>query len=663
MRIFKAICLSITVQASLVYGCGPWLPEAYVLRNDSLFYEPPEVGFAAELKHLLPESVPHEAVLTDVHSDHKLMLGDLRESLGSQSLDSEDIESLLGQYAEFRESLKSYKLYGRILTDTDGEDAATGVKGLQIPEGLPEDFRLYEEGAVAYHLGHLDEARRCWESLLKLPEAERQYRSVTAAFMLARTDPDNASDGYAQVRDLVDAGFADSLGLAAASIGREAQAYLKQGDYLEAIDLYLQQWVSGYGNAIQSLEITSSHAWAGSDSEQFAELAKEVQSRAVLTAHLLTQYEDAGAQQRRQRLLEALPDARTLQVAEAGRFALIEYQANQLSAARLWLNFSAPDDALALWVRSKLLLRSGKIEEGRILMLALTESFDGKEPYWQRLDTKRAWAELGLLYMREARYDDAAEAFWNADSWQDCAYVLERVMETDELLNWLEKRPSVSDITVLYHDRNPTHLAARRLMREARFSEALAFFSTDLKNRAETYISSMKQAHDVTKDAKFRAMNFWSAARIMRDSGMDLFGSELAPDHAWLDGDFDWGEIDDRRREFWWSSSHKINRPASGELSRSQASRVRPSERFHYRYRALQLAELAAGLLSNNDENAARIYTVSASWIQNRDPAAADRLFKQLAVRCPDTELGRAALENNWFPQIDLADHEPFVDG
>jgi hypothetical protein len=89
-------------------------------------------------------------------------------------------------------------------------------------------------------------------------------------------------------------------------------------------------------------------------------------------------------------------------------------------------------------------------------------------------------------------------------------------------------------------------------------------------------------------------------------------------------------------------------------------SGILPNKRFHYRYRAVRLAELAAGLLPNNDEQAARIYCVAGSGIQQRDPAEADRLYQQLVVRCPATTLGQAASAAHWFPQLKLAAVEPF---
>lgn len=670
MPIKSYLALSVFFVAPLLQACGPWLPESYLLRNDEVFYAPPELGFAAELKHLLPEAVPHQAVLDQEPAGGPTAVQELRAALSAKGVEQGASERIVAEFGQFRRSLNDAKRYldtqpypgSQVLRDRAESDAKrSALENLKVPEGLPSEFRLYLAGALAYYQGELSEARAHWKALLQLPEEARHYRSVMAAFMMAKTCPDEDPAGYESVRSLAGDGFADSLGLAAASYGRQAQLYLSHGAFLPAMDLYLQQWASGYANAVQSLEITARRAWDQGNEESFLKLVENETARAVLTAYLLTRHDGELNRHRRQRFLEALPGIKGLEVAEAGRFALVEYQENNLSAARLWLNHAQADDALALWVRSKLLLREGRIDEGRTLMLALTNSFEAKPPDWRRLDTQRAWGELGLLYLREERFSEAADAFLNAGSWQDCAYVLERLLSTEDLLAWLKKHAERHPDAEGWYGMDARSLVARRLMREARFEQALELFNPQLRAHAEDYIQCMQAAFNSKDDASVRAQHFWGAARIMRDFGMPLFGSELAPDYTWLRGQFELEDIYEARKKVRWTSGYQINEVSYGEMDRGAKTRVQPEERFHYRYRAVHLAELAAGLLPNNDENAARIYLVAASWIKKRDPVVADRLYKQLAVRCAETELGQSALEMKWFPPVALKEHEPFV--
>jgi hypothetical protein len=55
--------------------------------------------------------------------------------------------------------------------------------------------------------------------------------------------PNEAVQYFQQVRDLARSGFADSVGLAAASLGLEARIYLEQKKYDRAIEMYLEQWL------------------------------------------------------------------------------------------------------------------------------------------------------------------------------------------------------------------------------------------------------------------------------------------------------------------------------------------------------------------------------------------------------------------------------------
>jgi hypothetical protein len=86
-------------------------------------------------------------------------------------------------------------------------------------------------------------------------------------------------------------------------------------------------------------------------------------------------------------------------------------------------------------------------------------------------------------------------------------------------------------------------------------------------------------------------------------------------------------------------------------------NRVNPWRRFHYRYRAADLAWEAASLLPSGDEKAGMLAT-AGSWIEHSDPQAADRFYKQLVRCCGSTELGREADELRWFPEANACPNE-----
>ena len=73
-------------------------------------------------------------------------------------------------------------------------------------------------------------------------------------------DDDRALDYFRQVAELARQGFADSAGLATASIGREARIYLRRKNYEHAIELYLEQFAAGDDSAVVSLRWTAAAA-------------------------------------------------------------------------------------------------------------------------------------------------------------------------------------------------------------------------------------------------------------------------------------------------------------------------------------------------------------------------------------------------------------------
>jgi hypothetical protein len=106
---------------------------------------------------------------------------------------------------------------------------------LTVPEGLPGEFADYLRGAIAYRQKQPEAARQAWQALLQRPAEQRRQRSTWAAYMLGRSygdqNPTEALRWFQQTRDLAKEGYADSLGLASASLGWEAQIALKQGRY------------------------------------------------------------------------------------------------------------------------------------------------------------------------------------------------------------------------------------------------------------------------------------------------------------------------------------------------------------------------------------------------------------------------------------------------
>jgi hypothetical protein len=142
---------------------------------------------------------------------------------------------------------------------------------------------------------------------------------------------------------------------------------------------------------------------------------------------------------------------------------------------------------------------------------------------------------------------------------------------------------------------------------------------------------------------------FVEAATKTRTDGMELLGTELAPDWHCFDGNSE----GDLTAQFRTNENFTLMPASPDELSRYAQHRADPEMRFHYRYQAAFLGWEAAKMLPNDSDDTARILCLSGSWLKVRDPETADLFYKALARRCPNTEIGAEANRIHWFPQLD----------
>jgi len=109
---------------------------------------------------------------------------------------------------------------------------------------------------------------------------------------------------------------------------------------------------------------------------------------------------------------------------------------------------------------------------------------------------------------------------------------------------------------------------------------------------------------------------------MARTNGMELLGTELAPDWFVHGGSFQEGLTwEDRVTN---QRSNRLNVAGEEELNRASQHKSDPEVRFHYRYQAAFLAWEAAKLMPNNSDETALVLYTAGSWLQLRDPETAD---------------------------------------
>ncbi len=487
--------------------------------------------------------------------------------------------------------------------------------------------------------------------------AARTERCEGVSDDVRREAREEAVKWFGLTRALVEAGAQDEANLARESIGWEAFAELHTGNFIPAIALYLRHHQEGDDTAINSLRLVMrrlfrDETWRKNGLGE--KLAQDGASRQVWTAWLVAQgsgwsgWDDTEHMERvvAAALIwaELLNKAGVCDVPEADRFAWVAYQGGNFVLAREWVRLAPDNSGVAEWLRGKLALRAGDLAGGERHLSAAVGS--------RELAVQRPviLGELGRVFLAKNCGVRALEAWMSGGHWEDAAYVAERVLSLEELRAWVDQaaKEGAPENGGEMCGRL-RHLLARRLMRANRCDDAEDYFSEELRLGAREYAARVRMGFDLKETDTARAAAFWRAAKIARDQGMKLLGTELEPDWAIWGGSFETGAAAKAREEL-------ATRPGGTfattkeELERV-TEHVVPEERFHYRYRAAQLAWWAAGLMPNDAEETAAILSEAGGWLKNRDPQAAKVFYQALAIRCGRTELGKAAAERRWFPE------------
>lgn len=458
-----------------------------------------------------------------------------------------------------------------------------------------------------------------------------------------------------EARALVAEGFSDPLGLAAASFGWEARAALLTKDFSNAITLYLAQHAAGDASAVPSLQRAARSA-VDSYPRDYEALVREPMVRRVVTAYFiargLPRYGEPGpVPEQLKAWAIALEQADIGAVPDADRIAWLAYEAGLFALAQRWADIAPIDSPEAHWIRAKLALRSGNLRGGEKFLRTALESLRLGEAHRARIN-----AELGRVCLAQDDFSGALSAALNGGHWEDAAFVAEKVMTLADLEAFVDRAVALKPEIILNSSwgrpENLTaalrHLLARRLARAGKAERAENYFSPEMRATYHAYVIAVQNGFDVTKPTAVRAEAFWNAAKIVRKDGMQLLGTELEPDWRIWEGLFETDPSAKARRNG-PGNQGGVFAPTSVELTRLE-KQTAPAKRFHYRYRAAELAWWSASLLPNDSDETAQILATAGGWLKARDPQAAQPFYQALVIRCGNTALGRAAATKHWFP-------------
>lgn len=526
--------------------------------------------------------------------------------------------------------------------------APDGASALAAGGGFPIGVALYTAGAVAFAHNDLAGAAGYFDRVVKLPAELAAPRLVWAQFMLGRIaaskdDAAAAETAFAKTRALVVGGAADPLDLATGSLGESARLRLDAGDIAGAVALYGQQAADGSDEAVQSLRMVAEAIMSHPDT--FPQRVAEPATQRLLVVHALALTGDylhalhtGGALYEISydgffpqddldltglRALFSAIGKNGIVVTQVDRLAALAYRLGDYQAAEALAEKA--QGPLALWIRAKVGLQNDPsprlfVEALRALSDASADS--ALEPSSGGL----LRGETAVALISHSDFMQAASMLWPVAHtyWGDFAYLAERVLTTTELKGFVDAhaaaplaQPAGEGVIAVNRLRA---LLARRLMRDGRYAESLGYFDhlrpDDPDTRANA--ASFAEAVNRGKGAFFatdRAIGAWNAAVLLRGSGMELMGTETAPDQAALDGEFEagYGPNGPPPAPDWRGES------VMNERVRYDASRALPDLRFHYRYLAAEQALAAADNLPPRSQAFAAVLCQAAGWMMSSD--------------------------------------------
>jgi len=637
------------------FACGPFSPNNLLDAVDQAVLQSPVASFVGELERMKLAPLKTRAVQLAAgqkfyEQSSEVEMSDLAAALKRQKISSEQVVVImqshlaermkLNAFLKARNEWEHFHPFPGYICDTNGYHLTLNTNpppefpAVAVTPGLPREFVLYFQGAVAWQKHEGWTPCESWQRLLELPAAERHFKSTWAAFMLGKYHESLTNDWsdkeaikyFEQVCALAKNGFADSSGLAVASIGEEARIYLRQKNYERALELYLAQFAAGDGGAVESLRFTAARAVAETNSTpaQLKALALNARTRRVITAYLISRnpYVDRHAAEtipeakqffnRTTAWLAAVESAKVKDVESASQFALAAYQAAEMGFAQRWIS-RAGDEPVAQWLQAKLFLRAGKIAEAAKLLANLSRTFPQElrgtnapasfaqnlsvtinEAWDETIPTGRqAFGELGVLHLARREYAEALDALLRSGYWMDAAYVAERVLTTEELKNYVDRAwPAITgqdgtEIKSDFPSGQPFKpraeircLLARRLARETGRRDAQSYFPTNYAAAYGRLLFNLGNGRDEKLPAESRAKFLFAAAVMLRTNGMELFGTELEPDWAIYGGGYEGGVTWRFRTNSAQVFQAKINLASTNEIERAASRHVEPEKDF-----------------------------------------------------------------------------------
>lgn len=549
----------------------------------------------------------------------------------------------------------------------------------EFPEQL-EEFRLYLAGCL--EMDPSGKVPPSWKKLLELPPEKRKYRTVWVHFMLGNYRKAEAHIHYPACRKAAEEGFADTPGLALASLKNEsgfgsdalksmraaATAQLLEPENDQIVEFFTRL---GSGRTSGNDSITVSD-------KTYHELLKDPVCRELLSI--------LDGWSTRFRYLSMDHKFRNADIC-----AYYAYRRGDIEAAESFIASLEKPTLLSLYLEFKIARCHGNIPRAAKKLRQWLEQAENLDPAdrsdilvrkehadpWDMLTPEPMELEiyglLGNIMVTRRDFMEAAEFFYRAGQIEeDFATVAEKYLSLDELVKF------AGSVSADAAKGNPSkqrtakhilHLTARRAFREGRFDITERFLPEQYKKSFHQYMAFMKAGNDASLGANERALALYNAAKILRYQGMELCGTEILPDNFRYGGNYGflWPGCKNCKYDpslgswtFCKECGEDFASAADGIPGFHAAKDYRTVPvhmRFHYRYLAAELA-LRAGEIAEDKDLRALVHLFGGECLRLRSPAEADIFYKRLVLRSRGIPLSEFADQLRWFPEIPVLSEE-----
>lgn len=690
-------CLAVIgLGVSAVLACGPNFPWQLLDDRTQTLKATPTNSFAFEVERLAPPPSDHLRVVE--YQDRKI--GEM-EGLSAAHADSirRMREAATGDaaFAIEAEVPLAVRSYTAGAVAFHKENAGRALVWFQSILALPEEEQRLRATWASFMIG------RCYGRLGDVEKASEAFRRTRELALAGAPDPLGlAVASYGEEAKL-------HLDRAQNLITESELSTGQTTEYARAITtavlLYAEQAARKSTSGVQSLRVVAERLLFKTPERLAAVVADPIVQR-LLVAYVLARddnfsleiYEPDGETLKAELplrpllvpLVEAIEQRGLAHVTGADRLAALAYRIGRYDLAeRLTVTASGP---LSAWVRAKLALQKGDLTTAATFYAEASKAFpsllaEDKTHALESENIRRLAGERGVLTLARGEYVEALALLYPVAStyWGDVAYLAERVLTVDELQHFVDAKvppPRVvsleqkTDENTMSEDEDSwlsqphpatrlRDLLARRLVRVGRYQEALAYFhAPDDPSFTEPYIRTHAAAYaQALQEAErgwwpIERAEAWRKAAVMaRKFGMEMMGTEAAPDFFAIGGSLDSG------------IGHTPSEGpfvTEGELHRFGASAANPDLRFHYRYRAVEHNLRAADLLPPRSQAFAAVLCQASGWMLDRDDQRARELYHRYVQSGPAvpwaTHFGRNCPEPDFKAAARMAKRQPFHD-